>query len=60
VSVRFVIAPDGKVSDAQDSDSNMPDSEVVACVLRAFKTLEFTPSPGGSLTVVYPLALTPG
>jgi hypothetical protein len=60
VKARFVIGRDGKVSVVKDGGSELPDAEVVACVLEAFKTLEFPPPVGGIVTVVYPIQLEPG
>jgi hypothetical protein len=59
VSVRFVIEPDGTVSDARDFGSNLPDLEARACVVRAFTDLKFKPPSGGVVTVVYPIMLMP-
>jgi hypothetical protein len=55
VSVRFVIGRDGSVSNASNGGSDMPDSSVVSCVVRAFYGLKFTPPESGIVTVVYPL-----
>ena len=55
----FAIARDGKVTDAQDFGSNVPDLEVRACVVHAFRELEFRPPTGGIVTVVYPITLMP-
>ncbi|HVY29201.1 MAG TPA: AgmX/PglI C-terminal domain-containing protein [Polyangiaceae bacterium] len=59
VVVRFIIQPDGKVSQAENDDGNMPDDYVVACVLRAFRALSFPQAEGAPLTIEYPIAFTP-
>ena len=43
-----------------DGGSDLPDADVVGCVLRAFETLEFPPPVGGKVTVVYPVLFAPG
>jgi hypothetical protein len=60
VKVRFAIARDGSVESVSDAGSNLPDREVVACVLRAFGTLAFPSYTGEPITVVYPLMFAPG
>jgi hypothetical protein len=57
ITVRFVIGRDGKVSNAVDFGSNIPDLDVRACAIRAFSSLEFRPPVGGIVTVVYPIML---
>jgi hypothetical protein len=58
VSVRFVIGRDGAVSNVSHGGSDMSDSSVVSCVLRAFYGLQFTPPESGIVTVVYPLSFS--
>jgi hypothetical protein len=60
VSVKFVIELDGHVVRAQDAGSELPDADVVACVVKQFATLVFPPPEGGIVTVVYPIIFTPG
>ena len=60
VKVRFVIRPDGTVRRASDAGSDLPDREVIDCVLRAVRTLTFPTWTGDDITVVYPLAFEPG
>lgn len=55
-----MIGPDGKVTSAEDFGSNMPDLEVRACVVEAFKALSFPKPEGGIVTVIYPIMLAPG
>jgi outer membrane biosynthesis protein TonB len=59
VMVRFMIDRDGKVSNVADGGSDLPDSEVVECVMRAFHSLEFPQPEDGIVTVVYPIMLAP-
>jgi hypothetical protein len=55
VNVRFVIARDGSVSNVGNAGSDLPDSGVVSCVVRAFYGLSFPQPEGGIVTVVYPI-----
>jgi len=43
----------------QSGGSDLPDSRVVACVLRAYSSLSFPPPKEGIVTVTYPLSFTP-
>lgn len=60
VSVRFVIGHDGAVSQVQNGGSDMPDSGVVSCTVRAFYGLSFPQPEGGIVTVTYPIMFAPG
>ncbi len=60
VSVRFVIGRDGAVSSVGNGGSDMPDSGVVSCVVRAFYGLSFPQPEGGIVTVTYPIMFSPG
>jgi Ca-activated chloride channel family protein len=55
VTVKFVIDRSGAVSSSQDAGSDMPDSAVVHCVVRAFNNLSFPQPEGGTATVSYPI-----
>jgi hypothetical protein len=59
VSVAFVIGRDGAVSSVQNGGSDLPDSGVVACVVRAFYGLSFPPPDAGVVTVSYPILFSP-
>jgi len=59
VVVKFVIDRRGSVALARDADSDLPDADVVACVVRAFDALTFPASDDSAVTVVYPLVFTP-
>jgi hypothetical protein len=59
VVVRFVIDRDGAVPAAVDGGSDLPDPEVIACVLSEFGGLTFTQPEGGIVTVIYPLVFSP-
>ena len=60
VAVKFVISREGSVTLAQDGGSDLPDAGVIACVVRAFADLSFAESPGGLVTVTYPIIFSPG
>ena len=59
VVVTFVIDRHGDVALARDSGSDLPDSDVTGCVVRAFDTLVFAESKDSSVTIVYPLVFNP-
>ena len=60
VQVRFVIGRDGAVSNVSNGGSDIPDSNVVQCVIRAYYGLSFPQPEGGIVTVVYPIMFSPG
>ena len=60
ISTRFVIGRDGAVMQSSDAGSDLPDQNVVACVVRSFNSLSFPAPEGGVATVTYPLTLSPG
>jgi hypothetical protein len=55
VNVSFTIEPTGKVKEAVDAGSDLPDAEVVRCVLEVFAGLEFTPGGASATEVTYPI-----
>lgn len=55
VGVRFVIGRDGRVTSVGNAGSDMPDSGVISCILRAFYGLSFPQPEGGIVTVTYPI-----
>ncbi len=57
---KFTIGRDGQVSEIVDHDSDLPDPEVVACVLKVFSQIRFQAPERGIVTVVYPITLSPG
>ncbi len=59
VAVQFVIDRSGQVSIAQDGDSDLPDANVRTCIVRSFYNLSFPAPQGGTVTVTYPMVLTP-
>jgi len=59
VAVKFVIARSGAVALASDAGSDLPDAEVVACVVRTFDSLSFPPSADSVVTVAYPFVFSP-
>jgi hypothetical protein len=60
VAVKFVIDRSGAVALATDGGSDLPDREVVQCVVRGFGSLSFPPPEAGMVTVVYPILFQPG
>jgi hypothetical protein len=59
VTVKFVIDRTGAVAISQDAGSDLPDSAVVSCVVKAFGTLSFPQPEGGLVTVIYPIIFSP-
>jgi TonB family protein len=58
VSVRFVIAPHGRVATAGIAESSVAHAAVERCVADAVRRWEFPRAPGGGLTfVTYPFVL---
>ena len=60
VAVRFVIGKDGNVDNVANGGSDMPDSNVVSCIVRTFPSLSFPQPEGGLVTVVAPMMFYPG
>ena len=60
VSVHFVIDVDGTVKKPRDGGSDTPDTALRACVVEAFRALQFPPPEGGTVTVTYPVLFSPG
>jgi Ca-activated chloride channel family protein len=59
VSVRFTIGADGNVSNVGNGGSDLPDGNVVACVVRSFGGLMFPAPDGGNVNVTYPIVFAP-
>jgi hypothetical protein len=59
-TVKFVINQDGSVQGAMDDGSSIPDASVVQCIVAGFGHLTFPAPQGGYVTVVYPIAFSPG
>jgi hypothetical protein len=55
-----VIAGDGSVATPSDAGSDLPDPATKKCIVAAFSGLMFPQPEGGIVTVVYPLAFSPG
>lgn len=60
VTLRVVIGRDGNVSLANNGGSDLPDSSVISCVVRAMYGLNFPQPDAGIVTFVYPLRFAPG
>jgi hypothetical protein len=59
VEVRFIIDRQGQVSVAQDGSSDLPSDGVRSCIVKSFYSLSFPSPDNGTVTVVYPMVLTP-
>jgi hypothetical protein len=59
VRVRFVIGRSGAVSMAADDGSDLPDRNVVLCVVRGFGSLAFPQPKDRTVTVIYPIMFKP-
>jgi hypothetical protein len=59
VSVRFVIDPEGHMSNVGNGGSDLPDGVVVSCVVHAFFGLTFPPPDRGIATVTVPIEFAP-
>lgn len=60
VVARFVINRDGHVSNVSNGPgTDLPDQEVVACVLKHYYSLTFPQPEDGIVTVVYPVVFEP-
>jgi beta-lactamase regulating signal transducer with metallopeptidase domain len=60
VTVKYVISLDGTTQEAADEGSDLPDPQVVQCVVAGFSHLSYPPPRGGYVTVVYPVQFAPG
>jgi hypothetical protein len=61
VAVKFAIDTSGHVTSAKDGGSDLPDSDVVRCILGVFSRMWFPmPLDHGTAVVVYPLVLISG
>lgn len=60
VRVRFVIGRDGAVSNVSNGGSDLPDADVIGCVVRSFYGLSFPQPDGGVVTVLSAISFTPG
>jgi len=59
VVVSFVIGVDGSVGSASNGGSDLPDPNVVSCIVRSFGSLSFPAPDGGVVSVGYPIVLAP-
>jgi hypothetical protein len=60
VTVKYVIGLDGTTQMTADEGSDIPDPQVVQCVVAGFAQLSYPPPQGGYVTVVYPVEFAPG
>ncbi|RYE75078.1 MAG: AgmX/PglI C-terminal domain-containing protein, partial [Myxococcales bacterium] len=59
VVVYFFVERTGALREVRDHGSELPDAEVVKCVVHEFEGLSFPPSESGVTTVVYPISFAP-
>jgi hypothetical protein len=59
VATKFVIDREGAVTSAEDFHSDIPDREVIKCVVDQYRALHFPKPEGGIVTVVYPIIFNP-
>ncbi len=59
VRTKFIISESGSVELVADGGSELPDPDVVQCVVGEFGTLRFGPARRGKVTVVYPIRFNP-
>jgi hypothetical protein len=55
VTAKFVIDASGAVTSTADGGSDLPDQDVVDCVVRGFGNLSFPPPEAGAVSVTYPI-----
>jgi hypothetical protein len=60
ITARFVIGRDGTVTNASNAGSDLPDAEMVKCVISQFYKMKFPFPEDGIVTVVYPIMFSPG
>jgi hypothetical protein len=59
VEVRFLIDSSGAVAQAMQGASDLPDPDVTSCIVKQFFALSFPQPENGTVSVTYPLALSP-
>ncbi|HTM45616.1 MAG TPA: AgmX/PglI C-terminal domain-containing protein [Polyangiaceae bacterium] len=59
VEVRFLIDSSGAVAQAMQGASDLPDPDVSSCIVKQFFALSFPQPENGTVSVTYPLALSP-
>lgn len=60
VSVAFIIDANGATGSVGDKGSTMTDARVLSCVVDVYRGMTFPKPENGTVTVLYPLQLTPG
>jgi hypothetical protein len=61
VLTAVVIGRTGAVETTSDAGSDLPDPQVVSCVVRSFRKLTFPPPEGdGNVSFTYPIMFNPG
>jgi hypothetical protein len=59
MTMRFVIAEDGRVRDLRTVCTSLPDPVVVRCMAERFAKFQFSKRPA-ALSIVYPIVFSPG
>ena len=59
VSVKLEIDALGRVAEACDGGTDLPDEKVAGCVIREVQKLVFPPPQAGSVRVIYPIMFSP-
>jgi hypothetical protein len=59
ITLQFVIAQDGEVSEVRPVCTSLPDPAVVTCMVERFAKFRFPKSSEGRVHVIYPLMFTP-
>lgn len=58
--MRFAIGPGGAVESAAEERSDLPDADVIRCVVAEFKQMRFPKPVGdGPVKVIYPVVFNP-
>jgi hypothetical protein len=60
ITTKLTIDASGATTSAADSGSDLPNAQVVSCVVRGFNNLSFPQPEGGPVTAVYPILFDPG
>lgn len=60
VAVSFAIGASGSASSARAVESDLPDPQMVACVVRGFEGMAFPPPEAGEVSVTFPILFHPG
>lgn len=59
VRVELVIGVEGTVTSAVDKGSDLPDKDVIGCIIGVLRHTQFPKPTGGSVKAVFPITFTP-